>query len=151
MANRLPWRIEVDDLSSPQIAALLELHAAEMRANSPEDACHYLPIEGLRDPAVTVWSVWVGDDLAGWPAHLDLDALGSARDILEQTDADTCGQVVTRGEARADLAIQPDHARDHLGHLDTAHPVGAQVDAQLRAGASATEHRDEQREAGSHG
>ena len=73
MAGRPQWRIVHDDLSSPQIAALLELHAAEMRANSPEGACHYLPIDGLRDPSVTVWSVWVGDDLAGCGALRELD------------------------------------------------------------------------------
>ena len=99
MANRLPWRIEVDDLSSPQIAALLELHAAEMRANSPEDACHYLPIEGLRDPAVTVWSVWVGDDLAGCGALRELDERHG-----EVKSMRTAPEHLGRGVGRAVLA-----------------------------------------------
>ncbi len=58
-------RIVVDDLSSPDVVALLELHAAEMLANSPEGACHFLPVDALRDPSVTVWSAWVDGRLAG--------------------------------------------------------------------------------------
>ena len=66
-------RIRQDDLSSREIQALLELHAAEMRANSPEGACHFLPVDDLRDPAVTVWSAWDRDDLAGCGALQELD------------------------------------------------------------------------------
>ena len=62
-----------DDLSSSAIERLLELHAAEMRANSPEGACHFLPIDELRDRSVTVWSAWDGDRLAGCGAMQELD------------------------------------------------------------------------------
>ena len=62
-----------DDLSSPDVEKLLELHAAEMRSNSPEGACHFLPIDELRDQTVTVWTARVGDQLAGCGAVQELD------------------------------------------------------------------------------
>jgi len=67
------WQTRQDDLSSGEVEALLELHAAEMVTNSPAGACHFLPIDVLRDPAVTVWSAWDGDDLAGCGALQGLD------------------------------------------------------------------------------
>ncbi|MBK6708405.1 MAG: GNAT family N-acetyltransferase [Sphingomonadales bacterium] len=47
-----------DDLSGPEIRALLEEHFAHMLANSPKDSCHFLDFEGLKGPGVTFWSVW---------------------------------------------------------------------------------------------
>lgn len=67
------WRIHQDDLSSREIQELLELHAADMLANSPAGACHFLSLDGLRNPAVTVWSAWDGNDLAGCGALQELD------------------------------------------------------------------------------
>lgn len=62
-----------DDLSSRVVEELLELHAADMRSNSPEGACHFLPIDELRDRSVTVWSAWDRDQLAGCGALQELD------------------------------------------------------------------------------
>ncbi len=44
------------DLDSADVRALLQLHFALMRSTSPPEACHVLPIEGLQDSAVTLWS-----------------------------------------------------------------------------------------------
>jgi putative acetyltransferase len=49
-----------DDLTGPEIRALLEIHFAGMLANSPKDSCHFLDFEGLKGPGVTFWSVWDG-------------------------------------------------------------------------------------------
>ncbi len=54
-----------DDLSGPEIRALLEEHFAGMLANSPPDSCHFLDFEGLKAPGVTFWSIWDGHALAG--------------------------------------------------------------------------------------
>lgn len=43
-----------DDLSGPEIRALLETHFAGMLANSPEGSCHFLDFEGLKGPGVTL-------------------------------------------------------------------------------------------------
>jgi putative acetyltransferase len=54
--------IKEDDLTGPEIRALLETHFAGMLANSPKDSCHFLDFEGLKGPGVTFWSVWAGAD-----------------------------------------------------------------------------------------
>ncbi|WP_433786732.1 GNAT family N-acetyltransferase [Actinomycetospora sp. CA-101289] len=66
-------RIVVDDLTGPEVAALLGEHLAEMRAVSPPESTHALDLDGLRRPEVTFWTVWDGADLLGCGALLELD------------------------------------------------------------------------------
>ncbi len=66
--------IKEDDLSGPEIRALLETHFAGMLANSPKDKCHFLDFDGLKAPGVTFWSIWDGDALAGCGAVRELSA-----------------------------------------------------------------------------
>ncbi len=65
--------IHVDDLSGPEIAALLDEHLAGMRSLSPPESVHALPLEELRRPEVTFWSAWENSELLGCGAlkHLD--------------------------------------------------------------------------------
>lgn len=70
----LPMHIKEDDLSSPEIRALLETHFAHMLANSPKDSCHFLDFEGLKGDGVTFWSIWDGNALAGCGAMREIDA-----------------------------------------------------------------------------
>lgn len=74
-------RIVEDDLTGPEIRALLEVHFAGMLANSPAGSCHFLDFEGLNAPDVTFWSIWAknekGDELAGCGALKELDATHS--------------------------------------------------------------------------
>lgn len=67
------YRIIEDDLTGPEIAALLELHLTEMHEWSPPESVHAMPIERLRASDVTFWSAWEGDRLAACGAlkHLD--------------------------------------------------------------------------------
>ena len=60
------------DLGSADVQALLDFHFAEMRKTSPPEACHVLPIEGLRDPSVTFWSVRDESGLLGVGALKEL-------------------------------------------------------------------------------
>ena len=60
------------DLDSADVQALLAHHFAQMRETSPPEACHVLPIDGLRDPAVTFWSVREGGELLGVGALKEL-------------------------------------------------------------------------------
>lgn len=57
--------IEVDDLTRPQVRALLAEHLAEMRAQSPPESVHALDLGELSGPGITVWSCWSGDALLG--------------------------------------------------------------------------------------
>lgn len=67
--------IKIDDLSSPEIRALLQEHLNHMLELSPPESSHALGLDGLRQPDVTFWSVWEGDQLAGCGAIKELNAL----------------------------------------------------------------------------
>ncbi|MES2135601.1 MAG: GNAT family N-acetyltransferase, partial [Pseudomonadota bacterium] len=61
------------DLDSSDVEALLAFHFEQMRSTSPPDACHVLPIDGLRDPAVTIWSAREDGVLMGVGGLKELD------------------------------------------------------------------------------
>ena len=65
-------RIVEDDVTSDAIISLLQLHADEMTRHSPPGTCHFLDLEGLRQPGVSVWSIWDGERLAGCGALQEL-------------------------------------------------------------------------------
>lgn len=66
--------IEPDDLTRPQVHALLAEHLTQMHAQSPACSVHALDIERLRAPGITVWTAWDGEDLLGCGALKALDA-----------------------------------------------------------------------------
>src|SRR4051794_9264630 len=66
--------IRVDDLTGAEIAQLLEEHLASMHVHSPPESVHALPIEKLRSPDITFWSVWDNDDLLGCGALKELNS-----------------------------------------------------------------------------
>jgi putative acetyltransferase len=66
-------KIRIDDLTGPEIAALLAEHLAGMRSWSPPGSVHALPLEGLRSPEITFWSAWENDELLGCGALRELD------------------------------------------------------------------------------
>ena len=67
-------RIVRDDLIHPDVVALLEFHLRSAFENSPPGSVFALDLTGLRDPAVTLWSAWDGEDLLGLGALKQLDA-----------------------------------------------------------------------------
>ncbi|MDT8990945.1 GNAT family N-acetyltransferase [Curvibacter sp. APW13] len=67
--------IEIDDLRRPQVAELLEEHLEDMRAWSPPESVHALDLDRLRQPGITFWTVWEGDELLACGAIKRLDAL----------------------------------------------------------------------------
>jgi putative acetyltransferase len=66
-------KIIVDDLSGPKIGAFLQEHLDEMRKISPPESTHALDLDGLRQPEVTFWSVYDGEELVGCGALKKLD------------------------------------------------------------------------------
>jgi putative acetyltransferase len=66
-------RIARDDLTGPEIAALLAEHLEDMRATSPPESKHALDLDGLRRPEVTFFSAYDGTELVGCGAlkHLN--------------------------------------------------------------------------------
>jgi putative acetyltransferase len=67
------YTIRLDDLSGPEIAALLQEHLDEMHQLSPPESVHALDLDALRQPEITFWTVWAGDKLAGCGALKELD------------------------------------------------------------------------------
>ena len=65
--------IKLDDLSGPEIRALLEEHLQNMRRISPPGSIHALDLAALRRPDITFWSVWAGQELLGCGALKELD------------------------------------------------------------------------------
>ena len=65
-------RIELDDLSRPQIHALLEEHLANMHELSPADQVFALDLNKLRADDITFWTVWEEEELVGCGALKEL-------------------------------------------------------------------------------
>ena len=66
--------IKLDDLSGPEIRALLKEHLRNMHSISPPESVHALDLDGLRKPEITFWTVWSGDELLGCGALKEIDA-----------------------------------------------------------------------------
>src|SRR5215831_18788623 len=64
--------IRLDDLSGPEIRALLQEHLDNMHALSPPESVHAMDIAKLRRPDITFWTVWSGNDLLGCGALREL-------------------------------------------------------------------------------
>ncbi len=86
------------DLDSPDVQALLAHHFSEMRSTSPPEACHVLPLDGLRDPPVTFWSARENGELLGVGALKEL-----APDHGEVKSMRTAPGALGRGVGRAIL------------------------------------------------
>jgi putative acetyltransferase len=86
------------DLDRSDVQALLAYHFEQMRSTSPPEACHVLPIDGLRHRAVTFWSARDGGELVGIGALKEL-----ASDHGEIKSMRTAPGALGRGVGRAVL------------------------------------------------
>lgn len=66
--------IETDDLSRPQVHALLQEHLDNMAELSPPESVHALDLARLRKPGITFWTAWDGAVLLGCGALKELSA-----------------------------------------------------------------------------
>lgn len=78
--------IKPDDLTRPDVRALLEEHVAEMHRISPPGSVHALDLPALKAPSITFWTVWSGEELMGCgalreidPAHAEIKSMRTAR------------------------------------------------------------------------
>jgi putative acetyltransferase len=62
-----------DDLTGPEVQALLAEHLRAMHSISPPESVHALDLPGLRRPELTFWTVWSGGELLGCGALKELD------------------------------------------------------------------------------
>src|ERR1700716_206798 len=65
--------IRLDDLSGPEIHALLDEHLRSMDQLSPPESVHALDLDELRKPEIAFWTAWSGDALLGCGALKELD------------------------------------------------------------------------------
>lgn len=82
-------RLEIreDDLSSEAVRSLLRLHLQGMHASSPPGSVFALDLAGLRAPAVTVWTAWLGETIVGIGALKDLgDSAGEVKSMRSHPD-----------------------------------------------------------------
>jgi putative acetyltransferase len=64
----------VDDLSGAATQALVARHLHGMYETSPPESVHAFDLSKLKQPGVTFWSAWVGDEIVGMGALKRLDA-----------------------------------------------------------------------------
>ena len=114
------YHIVEDDLSGPEVAALLELHLGEMHQWSPACKVHAMPLERLRQPDVTFYSAWDKGTLAAVGA---LKHLGENRGELKSMRAAPAYRGKGAGKAILEHLIAEARARDYtwLG-LETGRP-----------------------------
>ena len=98
--------IREDDLSGEKTRSLLALHLAGMQANSPAENVFALDLSGLKIPEITVWTVWIADNVAGVGA-LKMLGDGAAEPKSMRTHPDH----IRRGVAAALLGHMIDEAR----------------------------------------
>lgn len=128
--------IKVDDLSGAEVTQLLEEHLTHMRSLGPPESTHALPLEELRRPDVTFWSVWKNHELLGCGALKQLD-----REHGEVKSMRTARAHLRKGVARAVLNhILEEAARRGYRRLSLETGASAAFSAarQLYAGAGFT-------------
>lgn len=83
--------IRIDDLTGPEIAALLSEHLDFISQASPPESCHALNLDGLRQPGITFWTVWIEQQLAACGAlkesdstHGEIKSMRTAEGFLRQ-------------------------------------------------------------------
>ena len=139
--------LTIDDLTRPQVHALLAAHLEAMRAGSPACSVHALPLDSLRAPAVTVWTAWEGGELLGIgalkeiePAHGEVKSMRTADAALGRGVATAIlGEILVAARARryarvsletgADAPFHPAHRLyERHGFVDCAPFAGYEPD-----------------------
>jgi putative acetyltransferase len=115
-------RIELDDLTRPQVLALLTEHLANMHELSPPEQVFALDASKLRAPDVTFWSVWDGSELVGCGALKELSAEHGEIKSMRTPKA-----LRRRGAGRAVLAHIIDVARQR-GYTTLSLETGSHPD-----------------------
>ncbi|MCD6076821.1 MAG: family acetyltransferase [Ramlibacter sp.] len=100
-------RIQIDDLTGPDIHALLEEHLAHMHELSPPESVHALDLSGLRGLDVTFWTVREGPLLLGCgalrqltPTHGEIKSMRTPKGLRRKGAGRAVLQHII-GEARA--------------------------------------------------
>jgi len=135
--------IRTDDLSGPEIRALLEEHLRHMHELSPPESVHALDLGKLRRPDITFWTAWSGSELLGCgalreldPRHGEVKSMRSAAAHRRRGAGRAMLEHILRGGARAvrelRLRLLPALRRLRRGPLQRVHDEGAVAAAPRR-------------------
>jgi len=118
-------RIEVDDLTRPQVHELLREHLASMYEVTPADKVYALDLSGLRVPEISFWTAWEGEaTLLGCGALKELSPLHGEIKSMRTPQA-----LRRRGAGRAVLSHILEQARargyERLSLETGSHPAFA--------------------------
>ncbi len=105
-------RIEIDDLTRPQVLALLNEHLTNMYELSPPESVHALDVSKLRGSDITFWTVWEDGKLLGCGALKELSPTHG-----EVKSMRTPQQMRRRGAGRAVLTHIVGVARERAYRL----------------------------------
>src|SRR5690349_3164310 len=93
---RCSMQIRVDDLRSPEVAALLDAHLRYAQDAPPRESRHALDLDALRSAEISFWTMWDGASLLGCGALRELDpSHGEIKSM--HTAAPFRGQGVAKG------------------------------------------------------
>lgn len=87
-----------DDLSGAATQALVVRHLRGMHENSPPESVHAFDLSKLKQPGVTFWSAWAGDEIAAMGALKRIDTRRGEIKSMRVADA-----FLGRGVGRAML------------------------------------------------
>jgi putative acetyltransferase len=114
--------IREDDLSGPDIIALLQEHLEHMHAITPPGSVHALDLDALRAPHITFWTAWEGDALLGCGALKQLDATsGEIKSMRTPARYRRCG--VASRLLEHIIAVARERGYTHL-YLETGSSAG---------------------------
>jgi putative acetyltransferase len=115
MKEAIAMDIREDDLTGPQIIALLREHLENMHAITPPGSVHALDVESLRAPNITFWSAWADDDLLGCGALKELDATSGEIKSMRTPAIHRCKGIASRMlEHIIEVARQRDYRHLYL-------------------------------------
>jgi putative acetyltransferase len=80
-------RFQRDDLSGAPSRELVAHHLADMHSHSPPESVHAFDVEKLRQPGVTFWSAWIGEEIVCCGALKQIDATRGELKSMRVADA----------------------------------------------------------------
>jgi putative acetyltransferase len=85
-------RIEIDDVSRPEVIALLEEHLWNMYELSPPDQVFAFDASKLRAPEISMWTAWNDETLLGCAALKELSRVeGEVKSMRTPARLRRCG------------------------------------------------------------
>lgn len=114
-------RIEIDDVTRPEVLALLAEHLGNMHAITPADHVYAFDAAKLQAPGVTFWTAWDGETLVGCVALKEMSPHAG-----ELKSMRTPMHLRRRGAGRALLGHVLDEAR-RRGYLELFLETGRQA------------------------